>query len=409
MFTGRCSVLICSLVISLQSTTAIAAPIDRYLDRLAEHPQVNQLLAQSSHFRELADGELGLPDPQFIIGVDNLPIENPSFDRFLPTSKVLGFRQQFPNRSLLRARSHKQRTMSKHQQLLADYTLKRLRSILIKQLYELHRVESLHANTLKQLELYQLVEEDLNGQLEAGQSVYGRLSEIDVERAEIEQQLNDLQVEKIAAVQELIQLVGEVPAIELPAVPEARWSQNTAELFPVQIASIAMAVAGEDVNAAKAAFGPNFSIQALYKQRESGEGFAGDDWFSVQATVTLPLWRASNQRPKLRAAQAGQRSAEFAYDDTKREWLKRMAVLKSEIEIARSNIEILEAKGASRTEMVNAVNRNYESGNERLGTVLKAQIDELTIDSQLIRQRTRLARLSVEFNSHIMGGHHETN
>ena len=59
--------------------------------------------------------------------------------------------------------------------------------------------------------------------------------------------------------------------------------------------------------------------------------------------------------------------------------------------------------------MVKAANRNYESGNAPLETVLDAKIDALTIASQLARMRSRHTRLSTEFNSHIIGDNHESN
>jgi len=395
------------LAMSMGVAQAKAETLDTYVSKLAEHPQVTQILEQSVRFNELADGEMGLPDPQVIIGVDNMPINDPAFDRFLPTSKVLGFKQQIPSYSLRKARSGKQEMLSKRQQLIADYTQKRLEAILISQLTELDKVKTLEKLAKKQLGYYRSMEDDLKGQLEAGNPVYGRFSEIDVERTEVEQRLNDLKAERITIEEELIRLVGEVPDVELPAIENMVWQREESVLYPVAIAGEDINVASKDVDAADAAFDPNYGIQAIYKQREDSSNFSGDDWFSIQATISIPLWYESNQKPKLRAAQAGKRSAEFAYDDTRREWIKRMSALKAERDIALDNIDLLKEKRASLKQMAKAANRNYESGNAPLETVLDAQIDELTIASQLASMRSRHVRLSAQFNSHIIGGQNE--
>jgi len=54
-------------------------------------------------------------------------------------------------------------------------------------------------------------------------------------------------------------------------------------------------------------------------------------------------------------------------------------------------------------EMVAAAERNYEAGESDLDTVLDAQINQLTIKSQLAEQRARHLTLMAEFNSHIIG------
>lgn len=389
--------------------SAKAETLDIYVEKLAEHPQVAQILEQGVRFNELADGEMGLPDPQVIIGVDNIPVNNPAFDRFLPTAKVIGFKQKIPSYTLRKAKSDKHEVLSKRQQLMANYAQKRLKAILIKQLAELDKVRTLEKLAKKQLGYYKVMENDLKGQLEAGKPVYGRFSEIDIERTEIEQRLNDLEAERVNVEEELIRLVGTVPDIELPTIQDMTWQREGMRLYPVAIAGENINVARKDVDAANAAFDPNYGIQAIYKQREDSRNFSGDDWFSIQATISIPLWYESNQKPKLRAAQAGKRSAEFAYNDTKRQWIKRMASLKAKRDVARDNIKLLENKKASLKEMVKAANRNYEAGNAPLESVLDAQIDELTIASQLAKQRSRHIRLSAQFNSYIIERNQDEN
>ncbi len=388
---------------------ANAKTFDDYIEQLADHPQVTQLLEQSAHYQALSAGEMGLPDAQLILGIDNVPVEDPAFDRYLPTAKVIGFKQAIPNRSLRQAKSHQQQSRSKRQQLVADYTQQRLEAILISQLAELDKVSTLKTLRTQQLNHYRSIEIDLKGQLEAGQPVYARFSALDVERTKTEQVLNDLKAEQIAIEAELIQLVGEVPSITLPSVANRTWQGDASHLYPVVIASQDIQVAAQSVAVADAAFKPNYSIQAIYKQREESANFSGEDWFGIQASISLPLWQGSNQKPKYRAAQAEKNRAALVYDDTLRQWVKRLSVLQAERDIAGENITLLEDKRRSIQSMIQAANRNYESGNTALETVLKAQIDELEIAAQLATQRSRYIRLAAQFNSHIIGSAHHEN
>jgi outer membrane protein TolC len=379
-----------------------AETLDDYIKKLEDHPQVTQLLEQSEYFQALSASEMGLPDPQLIVGIDNVPVEDPAFDRYLPTSKVIGFKQAIPNYSLRKAKSNQQKSQSKRQQLVADYTHQRLEAMLIGQLAELNKVDTLKKLSVQQLKHYRSIEIDLKGQLEAGQPIYARFSELDVERTKIEQRLNDLKAEEIAIEAELLQLVGKVPTIPLPRVINKTWKNEASVLYPVVIASQDIQVATKAIGVADAAFKSNYSVQAIYKQREESDTFSGEDWFGLQATISLPLWQGSSQKPKLRAAQAEKTRAELAYDDTLRQWMKRISVLQAEREIAQDNIALLETKITSIQAMVQAANRNYESGNTALETVLKAQIAELEIASQLATQQSRYTRLAAQFNSHII-------
>ncbi len=395
-------ILVCTAVL-LSVTQAQAKSFEEYLQRLKEHPQVSSALAESDKYNELSKGEMGLPDPQLILGVDNVPIDDPAFDRFFPSSKTLGFRQAIPSYSLRKAKSEQQKGMSKKQKLFADYTAKRLEAYLITALVELDKVKSLEKYAKKQLKYYVELEGYLKGQLESGNSVYGRFSEIDVERTDVEQKLNNLKAEKDTIEAELVRLVGEVPQITFPNVPITPWQHNSEQSYAVTIAKEDIGIASQKIEAADSAFGPNYGIQALYKQREDGSNFAGDDWFSVQATVSVPLWYHWNQKPKLKAAEASKQAAEFSYEDKKRMWQKKLTSLASERDVALANITLLQEKKDAIREIVAAAERNYEAGNAELESVLDAQIDELTILSQLASQRSRHMKLSAEFNSHIIG------
>lgn len=395
--------LILAFLILFSTTTARAETFDDYVKRLAEHPQVTQILEQGTRFKELSDGEMGLPDPNIILGVDNLPVNDPAFDQFLPSSKVIGFKQQIPSYSLRKAKSERQEELSAKQQLIADYTMQRLKAMLTSMLASLDKVKQQEAYAKKQLEHYKSLEEYFKGRLESGSGVYWRFSEVDVERSLVESKLNDLKAERDDIEAELVRLVGEVPTIPLPNIPQVTWDSTAESVYPVLIAKEDIDIADKDVDAADAAFGPDYGVQAIYKQRESGANFRGDDWFSVQATISIPLWYEWNQKPKLRAAEASKRSAENAYDDTGRMWKRKLDALASKRDATLDNVMVFVEKDKALDEMVAAAERTYEAGETNLDTVLDAQINQLTIKSQLAEKRAQHLMLAAEFNSHIIG------
>tara|TARA_R110002126_G_scaffold291807_1_gene459760 strand:+ start:212469 stop:213389 length:921 start_codon:yes stop_codon:yes gene_type:complete len=293
--------------------------------------------------------------------------------------------------------------MSEKQKLMADYTSARLRFMLVTKLAEYESVKTQRGLIKKQLGYYHQLEETFKGQIESGRSVYQRFSEVDVERAEAERKLNDLDAQQVAIEAEFIRLLGEVPEIAALELTDKDWDQNPNALYAVQIAAEDIDIAKKDVGIADAAFMPNFGVNAVYKQREAGENgmFSGEDWFSVQAQVSIPLWASSNQKPKLQAAKQRQRSAIFSYDDVSRLWVQTMVTLESARSAAAKNAKVLQDKDHAMKGKIDAAQRNYEAGTEDFDRVLLAKIDRLNIKAQLAQLKAVHLSKAAEFNSNI--------
>lgn len=403
-------ILFTALFVWLAYAPAYAETFEVYVQRLSQHPHVESILAGSEALKSQAEGELGLPDPMFMIGIDNMPISDPAFDRFLPTSKVIGFSQKIPNPAARAAKSERFEQMSEKQKLMADYTRARLRFMLISKIAEYDSVKTQEKLIGKQLGHYKELENTFKGQIESGRSVYQRFSEVDVERAEVERKLNDLEARLISIEAEFIRLIDEVPEIELPELPDVAWDKNPVALYPVMIAAEDIDIAEKGVDIADAAFLPNFGINAVYKQREDGErgSFSGDDWFSIQAQVSIPLWADSNQKPKLKAAREHERSAKLAFDDVRRFWAKKMIALQSNRDASAKNVKVLQNKDWAMKKKIDAAQRNYEAGTESLDSVLLAKIDRLNIQAQLAAVKEMYLSRSAEFNSNIIGAYDST-
>ncbi len=406
-----CLFVLCAALVLLSfSSNSLASSFDEYIQRLSDHPQVMSILSQSEALNEQAQGELGLPDPVFSIGVDNVPISDPAFDRFLPTSKVIGFSQNIPNPVARAAKYDRLQQLSEKQKLIANYTASRLRFMLIAKLGEFEAVKNQKKLIKKQLGFYKELENTFKGQIEAGRSVYQRFSEVDVERAEAERKLNNLDAKLTYIKAEFVRLIGEIPDIKIPEIVDLKWDHDFSLLYPALIAAQDIDIAKKGVGIANAAFLPNFGVNAVYKQREDGVNgsFAGDDWFSVQAKITLPLWADKNQKPKLRAAKKRQHGAEFAYDDILRKWEAKMATLQSMRDALAKNIKVLQDKDHAMSHKIKAAKRNYEAGTSELDSILLAKIDRLNIKAQLAQVKAEYISKAAEFNSNIIDGFKET-
>lgn len=386
---------------------ASAAGFEDLAGRLGEHPSVAALSEQAKSSEDLARAARGLPDPMLSFSVNNVPVTDPAFDRFLPSNKAVGIEQQIPNAGVRRARSERERTRGRRFDLLASYQLSRLRADLIGVLADIARIERQRDQARKQRKLYDEMERILRGELEAGRPIYFRLSEIDVERANVDRRLNDLRNERAAAEAALVRLVGEAAAVPPPGVTLRRWNGNPQTLYPVRIAETDIGMAAAGVREGKAAFGPDIGLRLQYQQREdgisdSGLPFAGDDWFSAGISVSVPLWAGQNQAPRLRAARARESAARSSRHAVLRQAREQLTALYSAHDSAARNIEILGAKEQSLRELIASAKRNYEAGRGTLLPVLDGEIGLLILRSQVEEERARHLKTAARANSYLV-------
>lgn len=373
-----------------------ASSFEEYIQRLSKHPQVESILSKSESINMESLGELGLPDPTLMVGAKNMPISEPGFDRFLPTSKVIGFSQNIPNSITRNAKSEKLQQVSKKQKLIAEYTKERLYFILITKMAEYKSLKTQKNLTEQQLEHYKTLEKIYKSQIESGKPVYKRFSEVDIERAKSELKLNNLETKIISIQAEFIRLINEVPEIKTPKILDQNWDQNPSSLYPVMIAAQDISITQKDVKIADADFLPNFGLDASYKKSDDNKG-----GLTVQAKVSIPLWASQNQEPKLKAAEARESSARFAYNDARRLWTQELISLQSIRDATAKNIKVLKEQDKAIKSKIEATKRNYEAGTEDLDSVILAKIVRLNIQIQLTQAKSAYISKAAEVNSYI--------
>ena len=398
-------IFILGLIISPAAFAGDVATFATYAEKLQNHPERLELLQMAAQQRQTAKGELGLPDPMLGIGVNNLPVSSGSFHEDRMTSKTIGFSQDIPNPAWRKAKAAQRNVLAAQTALQADYTTQKLTALFISTLAKHKKTATQIKLANKQLAHYQSLEDYFQGQIESGRSVYWRFSDVDVEKAITEQRLNDLHAEKTSLEATLVRLVGDVPPAGM-ALPDIKPKTLTdiAQAYPIRLQEKTSSHARAGVQTAKADIFPDFGLEAGYSQRESINNAGVGDLFSVKAKVSIPLWYASNQKPKLAAAKAQKRAATQALEDTRRSWQEQLKTLRAQIEATGKNIKLLAAKKQSLEDVTAATRRMYEAGNGGLDAVLNAQISTLDIAHALAEKRAQHTSLVATYNSHFTGG-----
>ncbi|GAB4522488.1 MAG: hypothetical protein Kow00133_10040 [Amphiplicatus sp.] len=372
--------------------------------RLAAHPSVAALREEREAREQLARAARGLPDPVISFSVNNLPLSDPAFDRLMMTNKAIGVRQEIPNPRETRARAEQERGAARAADLKADWLLSRLRAELIAALAEKRRVVEQLALARRRAEKYDELEEILRGELDAGRPAFARLSQIDVERADIDRLAAALEGERGRIDAALVELVGEAVDAPPPAEELRIWDGDAGGFYAARLAAAGVDIAEAGVRARKAAFGPDFGVQLTYQQREAGfdplgDPFNGDDWFSAGVTLTVPLWAAGSQKPRLAAARAREAAARLDYQAATRaaeeDWRTRLALHLA----AKRSLDALEKKIAAVDERIAAMRRAYEAGRGDYALILDAEIGRLALLSQRAGERAALLRFAAEANS----------
>lgn len=400
-----------AFILAFSATAAPAqtasATFEQLEARLADHPSIAALRREGAAREELSTAEGALPDPVVSFGVGSIPVRNPGFTREPDANKAIGIAQEIPNFGVRRARSAREDSEAIAVTEQIAYRSAQLRAELIAALAVKRRAKEQLGFAEAQLKKYAQIQDILRGEVEAGRPVYYRLSEIDVERADVERSIVALGSSLAQTDATLVELVGEAPDIAPPAIMLTAWNGDALALHAARVADAGVDVAKAGVQEGKAEFGPDFGLSFTYQQREdgidaAGASFEGDDWFAAGVSVSIPLWAPKNQAPRLRAARARQAGAELSYQAVAREIARRLTSLHAEHAAAERNIALFERKAAAIDEVIAAVKRNYEAGNGDYAQALDAEIAKLTLLSELSAERANAIVHAAHYNSELV-------
>ena len=295
---------------------------------LRDEPGRVVLLERAAAHDELAVAAAQLPDPQVRFGAANLPLESGGFRTEGMSQAQLGVRQVFPpaagraaNRSLQQAQGSELRAQAEVRQRVV---LRAAREAWL----------DVHRETCSRLLVAD--SQPLFANLVAvARSLYevGTRSQQDLLRAELE--LSHLRARLIAleerervARASLRRWIGThalrplAPLREWPAPPPlAALEDALAEHPALTAAAAALAASDAGIAVARSRFRPNWTLDAAYGYRDGAlpSGVPRSDFFSLSATLSVPLFTANRQSPGLRAAQARRRGAAANWEELRRQ------------------------------------------------------------------------------------------
>ncbi len=357
---------------------------------LSRHPSLQVSDAGAEGYRRNAEGAMGLPNPNFTLGLNNLPLSDPaSFDRYLPSSKSLEVMQRIPSLAGREAQRETLLRRAELTQLERRQTLAQLEQRLITALAERQRIRETLTALGQQLELLNELERWLRGEMAGGGAVYGRFDELDVQRARIRERQVALGGKDRRQQAELQALVASVPDIPPPTLEPRTWDGDPEALIAVRIAARKAEIARAQVEEKRAAFAPDYTLAAAYQQRESGRNFDGDDWFTLKASVSLPLWSGSNQKPKLAAAEAALTAALAERQRVLREARFEYENARADHRTADELLEALTHRAAKLADLEAANRRRYESGESSLESVIRPAQQRVEVTIEEAKQRAR--------------------
>ncbi len=377
--------------------------IDHYLNIIDNHPKVQAVQEQQNVLLYQAEGAMGLPDPTIFFGVDNVPISDPSFDEYLPSSKTIGFSQNIPNNRGRKAKNQFFLSSASIVELLVEYTTSRLYAQFFTRLAELQKVKQQTDLEEKKKQIIAQLRDYYEGQIVAGEPLYQKTFLTELEISDIEQTINTLRSQQAFLEADLIQLIGEVPDLDEVIFQEKKWNGDLNDLYPVRLASRQIGVEQTKVDVADSDYSPDFGLVGTYKIREDGENdsFDGDDWFSIQLRVSIPLWASKNQLPKLEAAKSLKNSAEHKYRETLRKWRMEIVRLESARNASALNLEVLRKKDVTLRNKIKAMERTYSAGQTNLEPVLQAEITRLSLLSRIAGEEAQYTKYAQELSAHI--------
>lgn len=367
------------------------------LEKLKQHPEIQAYVSRAESSRYNATGELGLPDPMLFIQEQDYPIDT-SMSRD-QEQKMIGFKQVIPAFGTRGAKSDRLGVESRKNKLLGDYAYAAMKSQLITALANLARIEEQEKLLAQQASLFGSERMSINGRIAANQASQSQLAMNDADSTDIGLMRADLDEEKHEIMAMLANMIGETPDVPLPTIDKIAWGQNVERTYPVQVAAQDIEMARKDVDLRESEFNPNFEVQASY-----GRMNGGDNAGTIMVGMSIPLWAAQSQQPKLSGAKSSVRAAESDQENIKRQTLQKLTHLEAQIDTSDRKIDLLKHKESLLNASRGAQTREYEAGKSDFSMPLKTRREMVSVRYQLAVERAKRIALITDFNHYFIEG-----
>ena len=341
-----------------------------------------------------------LPDPEVILGVDNLPANGPdqfSLSRDFMTMQKVGLMQAVPAGAKRRSRSQ-----------LAAREADAARAELRATRFEIESAAAeawiASATAEQTLQRFQALRADLSLQstvaragLSSGRSNAAEALASEAALARLDGDILELEQQRAMRRAELARWVGseaDRPLDEFPwkrelTVPAAALIENVVHHAPLAPVAARLEVARSEVELARAEKRPDWSAELTYGKR--GPDYS--DMVSLMFRVGLPLFTRNRQNPLIAAKLASVRAEESRQDAMLRMHRAEIESTVATWQLGRKRLQHFDAallplaRDRSR-----AVLSAYGSGRGDLRTVLDALRDELDLQREYVALEADVTR-----------------
>jgi outer membrane protein TolC len=293
---------------------------------LAAHAEQREAATQSA----IAAG--ALPDPQLLLGIDNLPLQGAdaySLTRDGMTMRRIGLMQEFTSTRLRAAR----RAAAQGRIAMTVAETRVTRAGTMRQAAMAWLARDTAERQLALLDALRtenrLLDATVRGRRAAGQGMAAETVAARREAAQIDERQDLLQSQREQSIAMLEQWIG-VQAAALPLSGEAPdWAIDREVLLhglqhhpEFSLLDARQSVLDAEVSAAVAERHPGWSVEVAYQKRAAMYG----DMLSLQVRVPLTFWSGSRQDPLIAARRAERRALESEREAERREHTQTLDV-----------------------------------------------------------------------------------
>ncbi|HEU4691989.1 MAG TPA: TolC family protein [Vicinamibacterales bacterium] len=375
--------------------------LDAAIDRaLSDAPQLASAQASLEGAQASLIGAGRLPDPEAIIGVDNLPLngaEQFSVTRDFMTMRKVGLMQTVPAGAKRRVQSE----LASRELDVAQAELRATRFEIASAAAEAWIATSSTEQTLAR---FNALRRDLGLQSTVARTGLssGRSSAVDALAGEaalarLESEILDLEQRQASQLAELRRWIGSNADRPLEDLPWKReldvsaqvLSENVANHPPLAPFAARIEAARTQVDLAKAERRPDWSAELSFAKR--GPDYS--DMVSLEFRLGLPLFRKNRQNPLIASKLANVRAEEARQDAAVRMHTAEVESMVASWRLGRKRLEHFEATllPLSR-DRSRAVLSAYGSGRGEMWAVLDALRDELDLQREFVALEADVTR-----------------
>jgi cobalt-zinc-cadmium efflux system outer membrane protein len=321
------ALLTASAWLSMGCARAAEAPLslEEAMERaIADAPQLDASRAMVEAATQSASAAGRLPDPELLVGVDNLPVTSAdrfSLNRDFMTMRRIGVMQTLPSGAARRG----QAALAAREIELAEAQLQATRFDTARAVGEAWIASAVATEALRRLRALRaelaIQSEAARAALTSGRSNSAEALASAASLAGLDARILELEQRAATARVELARWIGDAALRTPEALPWQREAGLLADIgdvsthAPLAPVTSGIAVANARVALARAGKRPDWSVELAYSMR----GARYSDMVSMQFRVGLPLFARNRQNPAIAA-----RLAEMHAQEAERETMLRM-------------------------------------------------------------------------------------